>query len=441
MTEDFLHYIWKFKLFNTVQLKTTTGEDLQILHPGIHNTNGGPDFHQAKIKIGGQIWVGNVEIHIKAGDWHRHTHTDDIHYKNVILHVVYENDKDLFLHQPGDLPVLEMADYIIASQWQSYQRWMVSKTWIPCQNELGKVDQLTWTAWKDSLLPERLEEKSKRILSTFDKTNSNWSETLYRIMARNFGFKVNADAMEMLAESLPQSILGKHKSDPFQIEALLFGQSGLLHAARHTGYGLELKIEYEFLAKKYNLVPMSVAAWNFFRMRPSNFPTIRIAQFAALICGSEHLFSKLLEESDIQEIKQLFRVTAHTYWQNHFRFEVIDPQLKIEAPEVENSKDRNASKSSGRLGESSVENIIINTVAPILFAYGKIMGNDPMVDKGLYMLETCRPEDNVIIRKWSELGVTSAHAGDAQSLIQLYNAYCQSKRCLQCRVGLKLLRD
>jgi len=441
MTEDFLHYIWKFRLFNTAQLKSTLGEELQILHPGIHNSNGGPDFLQAKIRIGGQIWVGNVEIHILSGDWHKHTHTDDIHYKNVILHAVFQNNKDVYLHQPGDLPVLEMAEYIIASQWQSYQRWMSSKTWIPCQNELHKVDQLTWTSWKDNLLPERLEEKSKRILAIFDKTNSNWSEALYRTMARNFGFKVNAEAMEMLAESLPQSILGKHKSDPFQIEALLFGQSGLLHAAKHTGYGLELKTEYEFLSKKYHLTPISVAAWNFFRMRPSNFPTIRIAQFAALICGSEHLFSKLLEEPDIHEIKQLFRVTAHSYWQNHFRFEVIDPQLKIESIDEQISSSRNTSKSTGRLGESSVENIIINTVAPILFAYGKIMSNETLIDKGLTMLETCRPEENAITRKWTELNVNCAHAGDAQSLIQLYNSYCQSKRCLQCRVGLKLLRD
>lgn len=439
MTEDFLHYIWKFRLFNTAILKTSTGEELQILHPGTHNTNGGPDFLQAKIKIGNQIWVGNVEIHIRAGDWHRHTHTDDIHYKNVILHVVFENDKEVYLHKPGDLPVFEMAGYMLHSQWASYQRWMSSKTWIPCQNELHRVDHLTWTAWKDSLLAERLEEKSTRILAIHQKTGSNWSETLYRLMARNFGFKVNADAMEMLAESLPQTLLARHKSDPFQIEALLFGQSGLLHAAKHTGYGLELKQEYDFLSTKYGLKPMSVASWNFFRMRPSNFPTIRIAQFAALICGSEHLFSKLISHADVHELKSLFRVSAHPYWQNHFRFEVQDPQLKIEATDF--TVDAQEKKKMGRLGESSLENIIINTVSPVLFAYGRLMGNETLTERALKLTESCRAEENAIIRKWTEMNVTCSHAGDAQSLLQLYNQYCQAKRCLQCRIGLKLLRE
>ncbi len=428
MTEAFLHYIWKYRLFNAQELETTTGEALSVMHAGMHNFNGGPDFLNARLKIGATTWAGHVEIHIRASDWHHHKHTDDAHYKNVVLHVVFDNDKEIYLHHPGDLQVFDLSKYLRTDQWAKYEGWLQSKTWIACQAGIAQVDSLTWTGWKDRLLIERLEQKSKLVNAQLEKTKGDWSETFYRLLARNFGFKVNADAMEMLAESVPQSILAKHKSDPFQIEALLFGQAGFLNEIFSDEYPIDLKKEYDFLQKKYGLSTMNNAAWNFARMRPSNFPTIRIAQLAALICKSEHLFSTLVELESPADIKRLFQVEAHEYWNHHFRFDAktVGSDLKTE---------RNAK----RLGESSLENLLINTVAVVLFSYGKHRDDENYVDKALKLLELCQPDFNRIVNNWKDLGIESANAAESQSLIQLYNNYCTGKLCLQCAVGLKLM--
>jgi Protein of unknown function (DUF2851) len=417
MTEAFLHYIWKYRLFNTQELSTTTGESLSIMQPGTHNFNGGPDFLNARIKIGPTTWAGHIEIHTRASDWHHHKHTDDAHYKNVVLHVVFDNDKEIFLHNAGDLQVLDLSTYMRTDQWAKYEGWLQSKTWIACQGSISQVDSLTWTGWKDRLLIERLEHKSKLVNAQLEKTKGDWSETFYRLLARNFGFKVNADAMEMLAESVPQSILAKHKSDPFQIEALLFGQAGFLNEIFTDEYPIDLKKEYDFLQKKYGMSTMNSA-----------FPTIRIAQLAALICKSEHLFSTLVELESTAEIKRLFQVEAHEYWNHHFRFDAktVGKDLKTE---------RNAK----RLGVSSLENLLINTVAVVLFTYGKHRDDENYIDKALKLLELCEPDFNRIVNNWNDLGIKSATAADSQSMIQLYNNYCTDKLCLQCAVGLKLM--
>lgn len=429
MTEAFLHYVWKYRLFNTTELKTASGESLVVQHPGTHNFGQGPDFLNARIKIGETMWCGHVEIHLRGSDWHHHKHTDDEHYKSVVLHAVFENDKGIFLYTPGDLQVFDISAYMRTDQWSHYEGWLKSKTWIACQTQVASVDTLTWTGWKDRLVVERFELKSKAVLQQLDKTAGDWSEAFYRLLARNFGFKVNSDAMEMLAESLPQSILAKHKSDPFQVEALLFGQAGFLNQLFTDEYPNELKKEYEFLQKKYALKTMNSAAWNFGRMRPSNFPTIRIAQLAALVYKSEHLFSSLLELNDVQEIKKLFEVEAHEYWNRHFRFDAktVGKEFKTE---------RNAK----RLGESSLENILINTVAVMLFTYGRHRDDEKRIDKALELLEICNPESNRILENWNALGITTKNAAETQSLLQLYNNYCSEKQCLKCAVGLKLIK-
>jgi hypothetical protein len=436
MTEDYLHYIWQYRLFNRPELKTTTGLPLVIIQPGLHNTHGGPDFLNARLKIGTEVWSGHVEIHIRSSDWHRHGHTNDDHYKNVILHAVYTNDEEIYLHHPGDLPIFHLGEYIIGNQWEKYQQWLKNKTWVPCESRIAEVDLLTWRSWKDRLLVERLEEKSNAFLIQYEKTAGDWSETFYRKLARNFGFKVNADAMERLAESLPLSVLARHKSDPFQIEALLFGQAGFLQEIFADEYPNDLQKEFLFLSHKYGLKPMNVSTWNFGRLRPTNFPTIRIAQLAALVCESDHLFSKIIETEELNSIFELFEIEPHVYWLHHFRFDT-----RMNAADANAEGKNRINTTSRKPGKDSVQNILINTVAVGLFTYGKYNQNQKQIDKALKLLEICDSEENVILRKWAGLGQICKNASDSQSMIQLYNVYCSARKCLQCQVGLKLLKQ
>jgi hypothetical protein len=423
MTEDFLQYIWKLRLFNTTDLKTVGGQSLVVYQSGIHNFNAGPDFLNARIKIGEETWSGHVEIHIRSSDWKRHGHTDNEQYRNVILHVVYEHDAEIFLHQPGDLPVFVLKDHFPQEQWQRYVHWLESKTWIPCERQLPQVSQLSWSAWKDRLTIERLEQKSKLVMQILSATSHDWQETCYRLVARNFGFKVNTEGMEMLADSTPQILLAKHRSDPFQVEALLFGQAGFLERELEDEYAKGLKEEYGFLRQKYSLNPINFSVWKMARLRPSNFPAIRIAQLADLICKSEHLFSKLLETDEIEDLKELFFVEAHSYWQTHYRFDVTGTE-----------------RLSLKMGSQSVENILINSVVPLLFTYGQYHDEEKYIDRALKILDFCSAEDNHVITNWSKVGVKCANAAESQSLLWLHNEYCNKKRCLSCNIGLELLK-
>jgi len=423
MTEDFLQYIWKYRLFSTTDLRTVAGQSLAVYQSGLHNTNAGPDFLNSRIKIGEETWSGHVEIHIRSSDWKRHGHTDNEQYKNVILHVVYENDEDIFLHQKGDLPVLVLKGVFHEEQWQRYVHWLESKTWIPCQNQISEVSKLSWTAWKDRLIVERLEQKSLYVKGVFQQTNRDWQETFYRVVARNFGFKANSDGMEMLAESLPQKILAKHRSDPFQVEALLFGQAGFLEENFTDDYPKSLKNEYAFLQKKYELKPINFSVWKMSRLRPSNFPAIRIAQLADLICKSEYLFSVVLETENVEDLRELFQVEAHSYWLSHYRFD-----------------SEGSERPSLRMGSISVENILINSVAATLFTHGQHHDDEKFIERSLKILELCSAEDNHVITNWSKLGVRVSNASDSQSLLWLFNEYCNKKRCLSCSIGLELLK-
>lgn len=423
MTEDFLQYIWKYRLFSTTDLRTVAGQSLVVYQSGLHNTNAGPDFLNSRVKIGEETWSGHVEIHIRSSDWRRHGHTDNEQYKNVILHVVYEDDEDIFLHQKGDLPVFVLKGVFHEEQWQRYVHWLESKTWIPCQNQTSEVSKLSWTAWKDRLIVERLEQKSLYVKGVFQQTNRDWQETFYRVVARNFGFKANSDGMEMLAESLPQKILAKHRSDPFQVEALLFGQAGFLEGNFTDDYPKSLKEEYAFLQKKYELKPINFSVWKMSRLRPSNFPAIRIAQLADLICKSEHLFSTILETENLEDLRELFQVEAHSYWLSHYRFDI-----------------EGSERSTLRMGSISIENILINSIAATLFTYGQHHDDEKFIERSQKILELCSVEDNHVITNWSKLGVQASNASDSQSLLWLFNEYCNKKRCLSCSIGLELLK-
>ncbi len=425
MTEDFLHHVWKFRLFNSTELYTTGGEKLSVISPGVHNRGGGPDFLNARLRIGGQLWAGHVEIHLKSGDWHAHRHTDDPHYKNVILHAVYTHDREVNLYREGDLPVLVMAPYIIDRQLERWQQWLQANTWIPCQARMAGVDAFTWNLWKERLAVERLEQKCNRMRVLLDQCRGDWNEAFFRLLAKNFGFAANAEAMEMLAGYVSLSTIRKLRSDPFQLEALLFGQAGFLEQSYADDYPAALAREFAFLKAKFALRVMPLSAWNFGRIRPGNFPTVRIAQLAAVLCRHDHLFQAIIEAAGVEDIHNLFTASTHPYWKEHFRFDVPAARADLQG---------------GRSpGVQSRENVLINTVSVALFTYGRER-SEPLRDKAMQLLESCGPEANAITDRWKKCGVVVKNAVDSQALLQLYKYYCTEKKCLNCQIGVHLLR-
>lgn len=417
MTERLLQYIWQFQYFNYSDLQTEEGELLQIIHPGTFNTNQGPDFSDAKIKINDTTWAGSIELHTKTSDWKNHKHSDDKNYKNVILHVVWQQDVNLNL--PCSTLVLE--DKIPKLLLTKYDELMQSGQFIPCEKHIYQVNSLSWQSWKERLLVERLEKRTQAILDHQKKNSNHWEETFWWLLAKNFGAKLNSTAFEKVAQSIPVNMLAKHKAQIHQVEALLFGQAALLEVDFTEDYPKLLQKEYQFLKKKYNLQKIE-AAMIFLRMRPSNFPTIRLAQLAMLVHNSLHLFSKIKESSDIKSIKQLLDVTANDYWHYHYVF------------------DETTAFKKKKLGDEMISNILINTVVPVLFAYGHYHGENSYKDKALQWLEDIKAEKNSITKGFESLQVENKTAFDSQALIQLKNEYCNKKRCLDCSVGSKLIR-
>lgn len=421
MTERLLHFIWQFQYFNRSELVTTTGEPVKIYFAGHYNSNQGPDFTDAKIKIGATTWAGTVELHVHSSDWKKHKHSSDDNYNNVVLHVVWEHDT-----KPGEvsnnIPVLELKGRVSKILLQRYEELMNASSFIPCEKMIGIVREITWRSWKDRLLAERLIRKAGIIEQYLRENNYHWEETFWWLLARNFGVKVNAAAFEEMARSIPVNILAKHKSQLQQIEALLFGQAGLLNEKSDDNYYKLLQREYKFLKEKYKLKPVHQPV-HFLRMRPGNFPTIRLAQLAALIQISAHLFSKIKEAVLIKDVKALFDVTANDYWHYHYLFGE-ESAFKIKKP-----------------GADMVDNIIINTVAPVLFAYGNYHKEEKYKDKALKWLEQTAAENNSITKGFANIGIESKNAFDSQALIELKNEYCSKKRCLECGVGTALLKN
>ena len=420
MNEAFLQFIWKHRLFHANNLKTTDGQSIQIINPGQLNSDAGPDFFNARMKIGETTWAGNVEIHQKASDWYRHKHEQDAAYDNVILHVVRENDQEV-KNSKGAIMQTITLNYPEHLE-SNYQDLLKSDQWIACANRFHEVDKMVLHIWFHRLMVERLQQKTDEIIRHLQQNNNDWNETFYQFLARNFGFKTNALPFELLARSLPLNILAKHKYDLFQLEALLFGTAGLLNEQLlGDDYFLALRKEYSFQYKKYKLKPIEAHLWKFLRLRPVNFPTIRLAQFAALIHQSSALFSILVEEDDIGKIRKLFDVRASDYWDTHYRF------------------NKHSVKREKKLGESAFENIMINTVVPFLFVYGEYHNQQQLKDKALDFLEKTTAEKNSIITNWEKLGVSARSAFDSQALIQLRNCYCNPKKCLNCQLGAKLI--
>ncbi|MBL7969677.1 MAG: DUF2851 family protein [Prolixibacteraceae bacterium] len=420
MKEEFLQFIWKHSLFTKNELKTTDGRAVEIITTGQPNTDSGPDFFNAKIRIGDTIWAGNIEIHQKSSHWFLHKHDADPAFDNVILHVVEQHDKPVRV-KDHEVPTLEIT--YPTEILQNYEELLRSEKWIACEEKLQEYDPFLIRFWFSSLMIERLQSKTDDIVAILKQNQNNWNETFYQLLARNFGMKTNSLPFELLAKSLPLQILSKHKNDLFQTEALLFGQSGLLNETLlGDDYFLSLRKEYSFLYKKYNLSGIESHLWKFMRLRPVNFPTIRIAQLAMLIHHSSALFSRILETENMDDLRKLFSVKASEYWDSHYRFNKISEENH---PKV--------------LGETAFENLVINTIVPLLFVYGDQHLDQKMKDRALLLLENLAPESNQIIRKWHELGIESRSAFETQALLQLKNRYCDRKKCLNCQLGAKII--
>lgn len=423
LSEELLYYIWRYKHFDLSGFETVQGEPIQIIDTGTHNTNAGPDFFQAKVKIGATLWVGNVEMHVKSSDWLAHAHHTDPAYNNVILHVVWEDDGPVYHASGVLLPCLELKHSVDKNLIKRYESLMHNNQWVPCQDALAQVNDIIKESWLQRLMAERLESKAHLISDTLHHVEYDWESICYQKLARALGNQVNSDAMEMLARITPLSILGKHQDQLFQIEALLFGQSGLLDKPydQVDDYMAALKEEYDFLQVKYQLKPMQYAQWRFLRLRPANFPTIRIAQLARMVYQTNHLFSKFIAAADIKEILHALDIKISQYWKDHFTFGVLStPKNK-------------------KLGTQSIHHIIINTVCPLLFAYGLHHDHEGYKEKAIRHLSELPAETNHITAGWAQVGWKATHALQSQSMIQLKNNYCIAKRCLHCSIGHQIL--
>jgi hypothetical protein len=423
MSEAFLHYVWQFQYFDKHELQTTSGDPIQIFHPGARNMHAGPDFQNARMKINNMEWIGSAEIHIQASGWMEHKHDLDSTYENVILHVVWKNDKPVLRRDGSPMPTLELSNRVDDKLFWNYQRLVNSPETVPCAPFLSQVKDITKQDMIAKALMSRLESKSGVILATLKKNRNDWQETSYQCLARSFGFKVNADPFQQLAQLLPYKLLRKHGDKLLHVEALLFGQAGFLDETHDDDYHCLLKREYNLLRQKYNLSDrrLNKSQWKFLRLRPANFPTIRLAEFASLIYNRPMLFSSILEVETYEEIASIFTVPQSEYWTRHYTF-------------LKNAKDP-----VNPIGHSSITMIIVNTVVPLLVAYGKWRDDQRYVDRALAIMEQAPGESNTIISKWKSLGLKCKNAFDSQALIELQNNYCAKKRCLDCSIGVSLI--
>lgn len=419
MNEKLLQFIWQFRYYNSTGLCTTNGEPVEVIAPGELNSHQGPDFSNARIKIGDTLWAGAVELHLNTSDWNKHAHSEDEQYSKIILHIVWKHDLP---NLPGGHRVVSLENRVSKLMMDQYMQWVVSKRSLPCAGQLKTVGTLVWTSWKDRMMSERLEQKMDRIQFHLAQTNQHWEEVFYRMVCRYFGSGINADSFEQVAVSVPLQLLAKHKNQIHQLEALLLGQAAILHKDLDDDYGQLLYKEYQFLQKKYSLRVINKPPL-FLRLRPSNFPSIRLAQLAMLIHTSQALFSKVREATTLKEVHSLFDVTANDYWSYHFK-----PGVPAEFQPK-------------HLGQQTIDLLIINAIAPVLFAYGKIMGEEWQVTKALQWLQQTPAEKNNITQVYKLAGIGVANAYDSQALIHLKKDYCDPIRCLECAVGNHILKS
>jgi len=419
MTERLLQYIWQFGYFNITELLTTSGDELQLLDRGTYNTNQGPDFQHAKARVNGQLWVGSIELHLKASDWFRHLHDGDANYSNVILHVVWDNDDERL--QRSGIPALELNGRVARLLLQQYEAWQRNGRFIPCGDHIARVEGLVWTAWSERLLIERLQCRSKRIRELQAANGYDWNETFWCMLAGNFGLMINRDAFEAMARSVPVKILMRHRASIHQVEALLFGQAGLLNNDFTGNYPKMLQKEYAHLRKKYRLNGIH-QRMQFLRMRPAAFPTVRIAELSMLVHVSGDKFGSIADVSDLNAVERMLHVTASDYWHCHYLFD----EAAVYHP-----------KSAGA---QLVNSIMVNTIAPFVYAYGEYRGDERHISRAVAWMHELAAEQNATINGFKALGVEAHSAACSQALLELKTNYCDRRRCLDCAVGAGILK-
>ncbi|MBT0608863.1 DUF2851 family protein [Aequorivita echinoideorum] len=422
MKEDFLHYVWKFQVFGASGLTTADKEILQIIHPGSHNSNAGPDFVNAQIVLGAQHWAGNVEIHLKSSDWYAHKHEIDSAYENVILHVVWQHDAEIYRKDGSVIPTFILKNYLQPHTLQMYSKLFAKgNLWMNCENDFPGIDTFLIENWLERLYFERLQEKQGFILQELKESQNHWESLLFRMLCRNFGLKVNGTSFLSIAKSLDFSIVKKCMQDTLELEALLMGQAGLFEKDLEDWYFSSQKKRYDYQKRKYNLDNAHVIKPIFFRLRPPNFPTLRLSQLAVLYAERQNLFQEIIEVKKLEEFYDIFKVAANEYWDTHFNFGLSTMSRKK------------------WFSKSFVDLLVINTIIPLKFCYAEKMGTD--VTEEIIALSTeIASEDNKIIKKFNSLKPIARSAQQSQGLLQMKHFYCDKNRCLHCAVGNSLLR-
>ena len=479
--EKLLHYVWKHRLFPLPPLATTQGQEVEVIDPGLHNSNAGPDFFNAKVRIGGTLWVGNVEVHDKASEWYSHRHDRDAAYDNVVLHVVGDADTDVTTANGGRPPQLVLP--VPQTVSDNYAELLSTDSYPPCYRVIGSLPRLTVHSWMSALQTERLQQKTEAIEQRVKAAEGAWERAFFTTLARNFGFGVNGDAFEAWANALPLDAAAHHRDDPFQIEALFLGQAGLLNVAAVAerrqietaadSYFQRLSKEYDYLAHKFRLTPMDGRQWRFLRLRPQNFPYIRIAQLVHLYCSRHCSLSIMADCETLDDARRMLSTETTPYWHNHYTFgqETADSTkglTECSAQQAEGAGGRSeeetlpssdgkgllvetggrrsegealpSAKSAKRLSKASKDLLIINTVVPMLYAYGRHTASEKLCHRAFAFLEELKAENNTIVRMWQQCGLPVENAGDSQALIQLKRQYCDRKDCLRCRFGYEFLK-
>lgn len=418
MTERLLQYLWQFQYYNRQSSILDNGDPFQVIHPGRFNTNQGPDFLEAKIRIEETLWVGHVEVHVKTSDWFKHAHQFDRNYDNVVLHVVWENDMP---ERDTRIPVFSMQSKVPMLLLEQYEYWMNSASFIACGSQIRDVSRIIWISWRERLLAERMQRKSAMVFSFLLQTNQHWEETFWWLLARNFGAALNFEPFEAMAKTLPVTLLARYKNQLPVLEALLFGQCGLLEGDFEEEYPVRLQREYLHVKTKYQLEPVRQSV-HFLRTRPVNFPTVRLAQLARLLYRSNHLFAFIKETEQLSDIKKWLTVTASEFWDEHYTF------------------NKSSTYRPKKLGNQMIDTLIINTVIPVLFAYGLLHNEEQYKNRALNWLDELEPESNAITSCFTDLGIVNKSAFDSQALLELKTHYCEPRKCLDCSMGNALLK-
>ena len=418
--EQLLHYVWKHKIFPLKELKTTTGQQVEVIDTGLANTDAGPDFFNAKLKLDGVLWIGNIEIHERSSDWFKHGHHADADYNSVILHIASEIDTEISRSNGERIPQIQL----ICSEAvrTNYKELLETDSYPPCYRIIPSLPPFTAHSWMTALQMERFEQKATLLNERLKRCQGNWEDAFFITLARNFGFGLNGDAFETWAHQLPFRAVDKHRNDLFQIEAIFFGQAGILEDSDGDGYYLRLKKEYTYLQHKFGLIPMDASLWRFLRLRPANFPHIRIAQLACLYHRAYGLLSRIMETETLQGVRDILKGGTSEYWLTHYTFGGSSPSR----PKT--------------LSNTSLDLLIINTVVTFLYAYGLHKGNRVLCARAGSFLEELKAENNYITRMWEQYGMKASNAADSQALIQLKKEYCDKKKCLYCRIGYEYLK-